>query len=335
MFPRILKVSLSALLLAFSACTVESRTVSTKANEWNTFLNDMNPDNTDNKHAGSIRAERDASLKGLFFQKIMSQAQHIGGRDLASAATGEWGNFTFDITQYSVKYAGCSTVKSYSDYLASYAYATTVLTATRFVIFRLCLSTYCNKFTVTGCTTDYGEYAIMMDTYLTAIQKYNADKKDNFCSYCADCLAVANSNSTSNATDDQVVCSSDASSACSGSNVACAESDQSALLEKYFECTAVTFGNDNTIVYVAPHCNSDGFNITLGVYADKQCSNYTGDKYTIDEVTGVTFEHKEINTYFPKECVSCAEQVRTHSKPEKPSLQDIIVSLLTPILVIE
>lgn len=307
-----MKASLSAVLLAFSACTTESRTMSTKANDRKRFLDAMDPDNSGSNHAGSIRAERDFSLKGLFFQRIMSQAQHIGGRDLAT--TDDWGDFGFDITQYSVKYAGCSTMKSYSDDLASNAYATTVLTANRFVIFRLCPTSYCNKFTVTGCTLDFGEYAIMMDTYLAAIQKYNDDKKENFCNYCSGCLAGSSSNTTSNATDDQVACSAEDADTCSDASVTCAGDDQSTLFEQYFECKDKEFGNDNTKVYVAPHCNSDGFNITLGIYSDAQCSNYTGDQYTIEEVTGVAFDHSEINTYFPKECVSCAEQVRTRSQ---------------------
>ena len=83
--------------------------------------------------------------KNLFFQKIMSEAKHIGGRDLAANGDDEWQNFGFDITEYSIKYSGCSTVKSYSDELAA-TYASTVLAANRFVIFRLCPSFYCNKY---------------------------------------------------------------------------------------------------------------------------------------------------------------------------------------------
>jgi hypothetical protein len=148
----------------------------------------------------------------------------------------------------------------------------------------------------------------MMDDYLDAIKTYNDDKRDNYCDYCADCLAY-------NATDpDSVPCSSAADEACTGANVLCAEDEVSTAFEEFFECKAVEYESDagKQNIYIAPHCGTDGFTITLSQYSDDQCSTLlTNTGLTIENVTGLPFNDLQINTYFPKECVSCAEQVST------------------------
>lgn len=285
------KVCVVGLLLAV-APVVESKIS-------NSFLKAMEP-------VGSIRAGGGAIRKGVFSKALFSKAIHVGGRDLAENGDDEWGDFGFDITQYSAKYSGCSTVKTYSDDMASTNGATTVLAAQRFVIFRLCPSFYCNKYTVTGCTVDYGEYAIMMDDYLDAIKKYNEDKRDNFCNYCADCMAY-------NATDaNSVACSAEADEACTGSSDLCAEDEVATAFEEFFACKGVDYESDagKEKIYIAPHCGTDGFTITLAQYSDEQCATLvTSTALTIENVTGLPFDNEQINTYFPKECVSCAEQV--------------------------
>jgi len=297
----VVQLCLSALLILSSAPMGESK-VSLDNTNHQAFLNAMDFEESASSRVGSIRADSDAARKNLFFQKIMSEAKHIGGRDLAANGDDEWQNFGFDITEYSIKYSGCSTVKSYSDELAA-TYASTVLAANRFVIFRLCPSFYCNKYTVTGCTLDYGEYVVLMDTYLEAIQQYTADKKENFCAFCDKCLAYQ-SNETYDASFN---CTTAGEEACAGAATTC--TDSATVFEEYFQCKAVEFSDaDNGMLYIAPHCGSDGFTITLGIFSDNQCSNYTADTFTIEEVTGVEFDTSELNTYFPKECVSCKEQ---------------------------
>lgn len=48
---------------------------------------------------------------------------------------------------------------------------------------------------------------------------------------------------------------------------------------QYFECTQIERG-DGKIVYVAPHCASNGVNVTLGLYSDEYCSEYIGSDTT-------------------------------------------------------
>jgi hypothetical protein len=97
----------------------------------------------------------------------------------------DYGEFGFDVTQYSVKYTGCSAIMTYSDEAAQES--DTVLQTKRFVVFRLCLTESCNKYEATGCSTNYGEYVLEMGDYLETMNQYNEEKLENYCQYCAEC----------------------------------------------------------------------------------------------------------------------------------------------------
>jgi hypothetical protein len=207
----------------------------------------------------------------------------------------DWSTIGFDITQYSVRYMGCSSVLSYSDELAK-SDATTVLQAHRYAVFRLCPSFYCNPYSLTGCDSDYGEYAVDLDTYLQAIATYDDEVITTYCEYCSVCNVT---NSTYNGN----TCNS---SACKNATGVCAKSSATYSASEYFSCTAVVSKTDGKTYYLGPHCGGDSYSISVDVYSDSYCTNYVGNKVTVSDVLDGTLNQNSLD-YLPKKCVTCKE----------------------------
>lgn len=100
----------------------------------------------------------------------------------------QWNNLGFDIASYSLKYTGCAAVQTWSDYYAQYE--STVLATHRFALFRLCPSTKCNPYSVSGCSANYGEYVLDMDLFLEGVVNYNRQRYWHYCHYCRRCKAL-------------------------------------------------------------------------------------------------------------------------------------------------
>jgi hypothetical protein len=98
--------------------------------------------------------------------------------------------FGFDITTFSMKYAQCATVESYSDLLAEDEYSDTVLAAQRFAIFRLCPADQCSSKSNNGCDNSYGEYLVSMDQYLSAVFEEQEGRVYGYCEYCQQCATI-------------------------------------------------------------------------------------------------------------------------------------------------
>lgn len=102
---------------------------------------------------------------------------------------------------------------------------------------------------------------------------------------------------------------------CSASELAaCADADN--MCEGYdedFEQDADAMGGFSACtqidegLYIGPHCNSDGFTITLGVYSDQYCDKYIGNEVSLYDVLG--YDIADDFDFFPQECVTCEEGV--------------------------
>lgn len=97
-----------------------------------------------------------------------------------------WGNLGFDMKQYSLKYTGCSAVKTYNSNKAANGWDS-VLSTKRFALFRLCPSNNCNKYSVNGCGRNYGEYVLEMDAFLEGVVEFNRQRYWHYCHFCRRC----------------------------------------------------------------------------------------------------------------------------------------------------
>jgi len=98
-----------------------------------------------------------------------------------------YGEFAFDIAKYSLKYARCQSINTWSDDMAQDEDATDILMQKKFIVFRLCPYNYCSSDSSYGCKNNYGEYIIELDDYLQLMKEEWADKIDGFCEYCDGC----------------------------------------------------------------------------------------------------------------------------------------------------
>lgn len=95
------------------------------------------------------------------------------------------GGIPFDITERAFKYSGCAAIKSYDAERAQQNGNPMVMD--NYAVFRLCPANKCNEYSMTGCSSNYGEYAVEMSTYLAYILEYYDQRFEQYCEYCLPC----------------------------------------------------------------------------------------------------------------------------------------------------
>ena len=80
---------------------------------------------------------------------------------------------SLDLSNFSLKYVGCQAVNTWSDNMAQDEGANSVFALERFVVLRLCPSTWCSKYRKYGCGSNYGDYMILMEDYLAIMKQYH------------------------------------------------------------------------------------------------------------------------------------------------------------------
>jgi hypothetical protein len=74
-------------------------------------------------------------------------------------------------------------------------------------------------------------------------------------------------------------------------------------ISEYLECAAfeTQYGD---VYYLGPHCGSDHYTISLGVFSDENCLNYVGEDISLSKVLGFQYSDEDL-FQLPKECISC------------------------------
>ena len=80
-------------------------------------------------------------------------------------------------------------------------------------------------------------------------------------------------------------------------------------LTDFLECQGFQAENGQ-VYYVGPHCGSDHFTISLGVFSDGNCLNPL-ENMSLSDVLGFNFDDDELFK-LPKECISCDGKVSFH-----------------------
>ena len=142
-----------------------------------------------------------------------------------------------------------------------------------------------------GCSSDYGEYMIELEDYLAIMAEYRESQLESYCTYCEDMYyyMYQNENGNNNNRRDlkfeaDVVQEADrklangygnANTCINYGSVCKGALDDVTAITSYFQCTEVqdNYGNSK---YIGPYCDEDGFTVTLGLFADYECSQFTG-----------------------------------------------------------
>jgi len=91
----------------------------------------------------------------------------------------------FDLTARSFKYSGCAAIKAFDPDRA--AENGNPMVVDTYAVFRLCPEDSCNKYSLTGCGKNYGEYVVEMSTYLEFMLEFYESHYGAFCEYCYPC----------------------------------------------------------------------------------------------------------------------------------------------------
>lgn len=91
----------------------------------------------------------------------------------------------FDMTARAFKYSGCAAIKSYDINRAGQNGNPMIVDT--YAVFRLCPEDSCNKYSLTGCGKNYGEYVVDLKTYLGFMLEFYDDRYGSYCEYCYPC----------------------------------------------------------------------------------------------------------------------------------------------------
>ena len=201
--------AISAVLLCGTSAVVVDAT--TRTAQKNDFMRAMESSSASRQ----VRAEKAAAanlrrkIAAAAVPRQPLQQRQLQARRLDDANAnddGVWNAFGFDVADYSLKYAGCSAVATWSDDLAEnnaddgnnggnadgyYGgewQSSTVVSMPKFVVFRLCPTDSCSDDRTFGCSNDYGEYIVDLADYVQYLKEYKEEQLQRYCEYCEECV---------------------------------------------------------------------------------------------------------------------------------------------------
>jgi hypothetical protein len=239
----------------------------------------------------------------------------------------DYEQYGLNLTQYALKYVGCSNIKTWSDEQAQTGYS--VLKTERFVVLRLCPRDSCSNYNKYGCLEKFGDYLIPMESYLQIMAETFFTQYQEYCETCYECMTgqqanyggrrldetAAGDDYTDDANGDDAVNAEandeyynncDMAAACENYKTACQDYTNLGFdLQAYFECAAFNIGGG--VGYLGPHCGTDGKTISVSVFSDENCNNFKAELK--DMSSYVQFSNTELEAYTSDNCISCLASV--------------------------
>jgi hypothetical protein len=300
----------------------------------------------------------------------------------------DYQDYGINLTQYALKYIGCSNIKTWSDDVAQEGYS--VLKTDRFVVLRLCPRESCSNYNDYGCLERFGDYLIPMELYLQIMAETFFTQYVEYCETCYECMTSQQANNYNNynnnngnqnynynnnnggggrqlgqgggnawynnwnygnknnynqnnddghayyqnnnaygngnagddawynannaygddganaqQNDDNYSCNNYA--ICENYKTACQDYTNLAFdMIDYFQCSAFNIGGG--VGYMGPHCAADGKTISMGVFSDENCYEFSADLKDMSSYMQVS--DSELSAYTSDRCISCLASVR-------------------------
>jgi hypothetical protein len=136
------------------------------------------------------------------------------------------------------------------------------------------------------------------------IQEENQMQAQNYYGDGDDYYTASNSNSSSYYNDDSGPSYDCDSYQSSCNNYADTCSNSYSDYSSYLSCVQVGDGNGESKYYLGPYC--DGSAIIMGIFYDPYCAQYAGNSVSINQVSGMSFNKHEFDTYYSGTCISCS-----------------------------
>lgn len=202
-----------------------------------------------------------------------------------------------DITGYSMRYERCQYIQAYDDNEAQSS-STTVLATSQFVVFRLCPAGSCSS-----CSSNYGEYLIDLDTYLTYTVAFVQNNQTTVCNYCSKCPDAYDTTYV-----DCSICTSECDKITNMYSYGFIDAT------KFLTCTLLFDPDDDSkgSLYAGVVCADQGGKIKIGVFTDANCE-YQDETKSVDDylvnANGATMKlsHSVLkNVYDSSSCFNCS-----------------------------
>jgi len=182
-----------------------------------------------------------------------------------------------------------------------------------------------------GCQSNYGEYMMEMEEYLSFMIEWQEERFEQYCEYCQECMwevyqtwlqnggenkyGYENYNNNRKLTFEEFRNSEEHRNlgndddddddeidedyyqvcpeydTCSEYKTMCNNGFEDNYSE-YFECTEVESNNGN-VAYIGPHCSEDGFTISIALYADQYCNEHIASGLDIANFIGMEIDYEE------------------------------------------
>jgi len=242
---------------------------------------------------------------------LLSKARKLNNNQNQNQVDMTW------VTGYSLKFQGCHHVSQWNDE-ADDKNDVRVQTK-RLIRFRLCPTGSCSITDAAGCSSDYGDYIVDMNTYLAAYY----DSVDTINEY--KCQEIMNNCDCENA-DNRETCEYDCYVA-KGMESICADKnpyeedgnnnknekfnigDYAACGKWEYKANRRQLNNNNNKYYMGPYCAENGGAIFLGLFTDDTCTTFldeSGGAETYLATTGVEMPYAA-ESIIGMDCVSCTE----------------------------
>lgn len=257
--------------------------------------------------SASARPLADIKADSKLGTRLLSEARKLNNDD------GEWTDTW--LSGYSIKFQGCHHISQWNDDASD---SSDVRIATkRLVRFRLCPSDSCNAKDSKGCSSNYGDYVIDLNTYLSYYFQAMATYQEFECGYLTDYVCACNG-------DEYCLYNCykehNMESLCMNynpyDNNANGGNGNSFEVTDYLYCTKSNAQDANgNSLYLGPYCASQGGAIYMGAFTDEACSNYADTGYgatTYYTSMGSTLPYAAANIV-NMDCVSCKEPAENNN----------------------
>lgn len=232
------------------------------------------------------------------------------GRKLINKARKLENNQDYDntfIAKYSIKFQGCHHVPQWNDE-ANDEEDVRVLTK-RLVRFRLCPTDTCTSDSWDGCSSDYGDYVVDLETFTTAYWESMLENQEMQCEAAREICGDSNYCLAQNGMQECI------------ENENQGDDDVAKAMEEFdpiefMECREYNFENGNQMYdeygeevnfFIGPFCADQGGSINLALFTDETCTAFysDGDTYFKNNA-GFDLPFSE-DSMIPTDCLQCKE----------------------------
>ncbi|KAL3913474.1 MAG: hypothetical protein SGARI_000640 [Bacillariaceae sp.] len=233
-------------------------------------------------------------------------------------------DFTW-VANFAIKFQGCHHVSQWNE--EADGEEDVRIETKRLIRFRLCPEDMCSADTSGGCSADYGDYIIDMNTFLEtyyqAVENYNQYK----CEYTAQMVCDCEDGDDKGDDFDAELCEYDCYVEHNMEDI-CAENnpyeddeqqqEEEFELADYVECQQANFDNNNrrrkldqneVEYFIGPYCAEQGGAIFLGLFTDDQCTNFAdeeGGSAVYSYMAGSSLPYAD-QSIISLDCISCKE----------------------------